>query len=413
MFSSRVLLVVLAAAGAAPTISAQAPLCVGDDGLTGPCCAATVLTLPAFPGLTMDGIAPTWTSCFAPTPVQAQVRLTPPAPTARCGEFTVQLEVVDLATASPVMAGTLVLDYTRTFGESNDADAAPEYQVWRFAAKVDLAGLAPFSATPPCVGPSPAAFYYGYVDYAQKCGAAWESALVLFHNCDRFMHAPGLSAVPGVFHPGQSFAVVAPSTAANPFLVQPLLPIGGVAQDEGLRTLPLAGAPCTTEERLVNGNLLPLARGCGCSVMGGPRQVSVARFMGTGSCPDLAGNPGRFEALNVGPAGLPWVRMVTTSLGGWTTLNAYPGPERASVNEGFFFHHDTCANGGAGQSFIELSYGATTSGGYDLVVPPAAAQPTGMVDMASNYALPVGAPPIGPFLGRVLDTRHLIYTNVY
>ena len=35
-----------------------------------------------------------------------------------------------------------------------------------------------------------------------------EAALVLFHNCDRFIHRPGLSSRPGAFHPGMSFALV-------------------------------------------------------------------------------------------------------------------------------------------------------------------------------------------------------------
>ncbi len=122
---------------------------------------------------------------------------------------------------------------------------------------------------------------------------------------------------------------------------------------------------------------------------------------------------GSWTALNAFPSGLPWVRMITTSIGRWTTGASYPGPEQAFVDEGLFFYHESCANGGAGLDFTDLFYGATTSQGFLLSLPDGALQPIGMIDLASNYALAAGAPPIGPFLGTVLESRHLIYTNIY
>ena len=96
----------------------------------------------------------------------------PPAPTS-CGEFIAQLTVDDTS-GIPLLSGTLILDYTRTWTEVDPSGASR--RVWRFAVKADLSptpGL-PASAcvVPDCIpplGPHPTAFYYGYVDYALNC----------------------------------------------------------------------------------------------------------------------------------------------------------------------------------------------------------------------------------------------------
>ncbi len=184
--------------------------------------------MPAFPASNSAGLGVTWNNCQPGAQPPVQITLSMPVATQRCGEFTAVLDVIDPANGNILLTGTVTLDYTRTWGETVNPDPAPEYQVWRFAAKVDLASNAAFAAAPPCLNQWPTAFYYGYVDYALRCGQAqFESAIVLYHACDKFVHNPALSATPGAFHPNASYGLVSPSTAANPFFVQNLPPIGG------------------------------------------------------------------------------------------------------------------------------------------------------------------------------------------
>ena len=91
-------------------------------------------------------------------------------------------------------------------------------QVWRFVVKADLSlgGTGGGCSRPSCLPSHPTAFYYGYLDYAFDCATGqFDTVLVLFHNCDEFIHNPVFSSVPGVFNPGRTYAIVAPDTPAN------------------------------------------------------------------------------------------------------------------------------------------------------------------------------------------------------
>lgn len=393
--------------------------CTGPDGLSGPCCTPVPANLPQFPPVTSPALGICWANCAPNTQPNQRVILGTPVPGA-CGQYKVPLTLLD-PVGVPLLVGSISLDYTRTWDETTGG-AAPVYQVFRFAAKADLslppvpppAGACP---VPPCLLAHPTAFFYGYVDYAVRCpgpALVWEHALVLFHNCDRFIHQPGISDRPGAFHGNRTFAIVSPDTAVNPFVPVVNPPFGGALVSEAVRDVgPVGSVLCFTEERLAGGVRLPIIQGCACPLGFGFGQQAAVRLSGTGSCPDPFGLPSSFTSLNAMPLGLPWLEMITTSIGCWTTGASYPGPECAWVEEGLFQYHDSCATSTAGGgNFVDILYGSATVAGFP-VLPSAGGPLTDKFDdLASNLAHDVTLPAVPPFLGSVRPTRHLVYTNV-
>jgi hypothetical protein len=400
----------LALAGSGPA-RAQ---CFGPDNLNGPCWMPAVPNLPQFPQITQPGAGICWNSC-TPTKSPLKIDVQMPFMTA-CDQLSAGMTVTNAGSGALILAGTLVLDYTRTWDEADPAGLP--HQVWRFAAKADLGPAAPGGVcpVPPCAFAWGAAFFYGYVDYSLACGTnQFQSSLVLFHNCDKFIHAAGLSSRPGVFHPGQTYAIVAPDTAANPFVPVTSIPPSGPVLAEALRThSPLAPVSCVTEEPIQQGIKIMQIAACACPLLLFPPQVSANLFNGLGVCPDSNGNPSSFASLNLLGFGLPWFDMITTSIGNWTTAASYPGPEVAWVNEGFFVFHDSCApntTGTLGETYIDMFYGGETAKGWQVLPHPIYLLTDKFTDLASNFASPASAPVPLPVLGSVMGTRHLIYTN--
>ena len=407
------------AVAAAWLVLPGAPLaaqCPTPDGLNGPCCQLVAGNLPAFPGFGIPGSTICWDDCAALPKVPVRVAVPPPAPT-QCGVYSAPISVIDAGTGIPQLGGTMRLDYTRTWLETDPAGLT--YQVWRMLAKVELMGLAPPGCPVPACVPNVQPFFYGYVDFARECSTgSWSHVVVLFHNCDLFIHSPVLSSQPGVFHPKTTYAVVAPDTAANPFL--PYAVGGGIAPPAGpfvaeaVRNVgPLGAIACVTEEPLLGGALTPLLKACVCSVSFAIDQVVAQDLLGRGTCPDPTGVPSGFLSLDTVSFGLPWLELMTTAIGCWTTPASYPGDECAFVSEGVNIYHDSCAAlPPATGNFVQVDYGAQTTRGWTVLPDPAVLLTQNFIDLASNYArpLPGSIPP--PFVGMVLPTVHLIYANV-
>lgn len=401
-------LVAVACAAVAPRASTQP--CFGPDNLVGGCCQVVTPTLPAFTGVQLPGLGICWANC---QPAQkSDLRVDWPAPALlSCTSYATPLTVWDANTALPVMTGTMILDYTRTWQEIDPNGSI--YQVWRFAAKVDLSpalvGVVPICPTPPCLQPfgsQPSAFFYGYVDYAQRCGGpVFENAIVLQHGCDFFIHRPGLSSQPGVFHPKESFAIVAPVSSAQPFTIGSGPPSSGPLLGEGVRaTPPILPSICYATDFVTNGQMGLLGGACLCPLGPVPKQHWFRTFQGQLSCPDATGVPGSFLALNIGfPNLLPWYGLTSTAIGAWTNPNLYPGQERAWVDEGLFLQNDAC-NG----QYISIQYGGSTRFGWSILHPVLF---SGMTDLASNYFAPVGGPYPFPLFGNIAPTDGLIYVN--
>jgi hypothetical protein len=355
--------------------------------------------------MTVPSLGVCWNGCNVAGTEDLRLSWSPPAQVL-CGEYVSQLTVSNAA-GIPVLSGLLVLDYTRTWEEIDDAGNTT--QVWRFAAKVDLAantGVPPSPCvTPSCiapVGPYATSFYYGYLDY-ENCDPAttlWESALVLFHNCDRFIHRPGLSDKPGVFHPGGSYALVAPHSAAQPFLPMNNIAPGGPLVGEATRNVPTSALmPCIVEDRIQAGNITPLAAGCVCALTSNPKQQTLRQVTGTTGC------GGGFASVKMPFPSTPWFHMVSTSIGSWTSGASYPGKETAWVDEGVFIVQDACTG-----DFAEFKYGGSTRDGWTPVLPvPILA--VNFTDLADNYTAPLFGPYPFPFIGSVYPTDHLLYMN--
>ncbi len=381
----------------------HAQLCFGPDNLSGPCCSFNIANLPTPmptpPTMPASGIC--WTAC-SPATTNVFLSYTPITQLA-CGSYSTGLSVIDTA-GTVIMRGTMTLDYTRTWAETNFA--GDPLQCWRFMAKVDLFASAPGLPCPVPAGTAPTSFYYGYLDVVLNCNTGgFEFANVLFHSCDLFIHNPAVSSIPGPHHPASSYALVAPVTAANPFLPLPLPPIFGPVTGGATRLSALPGATCLNDELIPAGgaNLGLIAQACACPFnLAGPLQYSAQPFTGTSIC-------GTGTASIWTPFPLPWLHLITTSLGFWTgggPGTPYPGPEAAFVNEGFFFTTDGCF----GIPFIQVYYGAMTDQGFPVT--PDAARPwqtPRMLDLASNYSRSMGITP--PFVGTVRPTARLIYVN--
>jgi hypothetical protein len=414
--SPSTLAAVLVTALVLPLGSPASAQCFGPDHLDGgPCCSPTLPNLPGFIATTTPGLGICWSACSVSSTHDLQVVWTTPVQ-GFCGEYTSLLSVADAGTGATLLTGTLVLDYTRTWDELDPAGAP--MQVWRFAAKADLRSLVTGTAAPPCpvpsclppLGPNTTAFYYGYLDYAScpTAGTGWQTALVLFHNCDRFIHQPGLSDKPGVFHPGASYAVVAPHNAAQPFAPANQIASGGPLVAEATRTVDTLGPPpfiCRIEDRVASGSITPLGAGCVCTMMTNPKQQTLREFKGTTGCANPLGQPGTWFSVNANFPVFPWYHMVTTSIGTWTSPLAYPGQESAWVDEGIFVHRDACTG-----DWVEMKYGGTTRDGWTALLPIPV--PTrNFTDLADNWTAKLTGPYPTPILGSIRQTDRLIYVN--
>lgn len=402
----------LALAALAPVSLAQCPQ---PDGLLGPCCAPAIANLPNFPPASLPGLGICWNQCAPTQQPVVKVALGAPA-IVNCGAYMTQFTATNGAGA-PVLTGMLRMDYTRTWQEIAPIAPGGNYQVWRFVVKGDLTNTTAAAAcpTPTCItAANPTAFFYGYADYAFDClTGQWQTSLVVYHGCDRFSHSP-VSSAPGVFHPGTSYAVVAPVTAANPF-VPAANPFGnGPLIAEAVRDVnPVAGAlQCRAEERIAGGIYQQLGFACACPLSLANPMHSANVFQGAGSCPDAAGLPSSFQALNV--AGQPWVFEIKTSIGQWMNpAGPFPGDEIAWVDEGLFQYHDACATAAApSPDSLDTFYGASTRRGYPVLPIDPTPITDKFIDMASNFYLPAGTAPVLPATNLVLPTRFLIYTNI-
>ncbi len=399
-----------------PVASAQG-VCTGPDGLAGPCCTSTVPNLPPFPQVAVGGLGICWNNCNVSATQNLRVTWAPPTEV-KCTEYVTTVTVSDSATGAPIMIGTMVLDYTRTWDEISPAGIP--HQVYRFAAKADLSSVVPAGAIPPCPLPSclppmgnqPTAFFYGYADYSCSSaapGTGFEPVLVLYHACDRFIHRPGFSDRPGSFHPGGSYAIVAPHSTVQPFTPANMLAPAGPLVGEATRDmLPPVGPPpffCITEDRVASGAMTQLATGCVCNLTTATTHHTLRKFTGTTSCVNPVGVAGGWASLAINFPVNPWFHLVTSSIGFWSTPGLYPGNEKSWVDEGVFVHQSACTG-----DFAELKYGGTTRSGWPVILPfPVPGNK--FTDLADNYTAPLTGPYPTPILGSIRPTDHLIYVN--
>ena len=405
-YAQRVLLFALVAVlsllAVAPTAPSQ---CFGPDNLNGPCCAVVPPNLPPFPSMSLPAAGICWQGCLPGVINPLSVTWPTPAPTT-CGSYQTPITVIDTGSGSPILTGMLILDYTRTWDEVDATGVG--HQVWRFTAKVDLSSAAGSTALvcpkPPCLaplGPHPTAFYYGYLDYA-GCNAAgpWEASLVLYHAADRFIHMPGLSDRPGNFHPASAYAIVAPHSTVQPFVPGNFIPSLNPIIGEAVRR---TGPTCLAEDKVQQAQYTLIGAGCVNTMAANPKQQTLRQSNGLTNC-GVGGALGQWVSLNVNFPVFPWWHQVATSIGQWTSPLAYPGPEHAWVEEGFFVHREACSG-----FWVDMKYGASTEGGWTpfTQVGPVKA----FTDLADNYSAPVGGPYPTPLLGSVRPTDRLIYVN--
>lgn len=383
--------------------------CVMPDNFQGNCCALTIPTLPPFPGGSIPGGTICWQGCV-PSPVRdAKVTWTTPAPIT-CTQFVSTLSIFDANSGLPILSGPMILDYTRTWDEQ--APSGQMYQVWRLTVKADLsvvpAGVVWFCEAPSCIqplGPHSTAFYYGYMDFTLQCGTVgpFDNALVLQHSSDFFIHRPGFSSTPGNFHPTQSYAIVAPHSAAQPFVPQNAPAPGGAMFGDAMRDVSNASIPfCPDSDRLQSTQFNVLGGACLSILTTFPKQHWLRQSIGTGNCVDPIGLNGGYQSLNIGFPTLPWFHVVTTAIGNWTNPAVYPGVERAYVDEGLFIHTQVCFG-----QWLDVKYGATTRGGWSVVHPVLI---TTFTDLTDNYSAPLFGPYTFPIYGSLMPSDRLVYT---
>ena len=385
--------------------------CLGPDSLDlGPCCAPAFATIPAFPAGSIPGLGICWSGCSVASTNPLKVSWT--APTASiCTMFTSTLTVSDGSSGQPLLTGTLELDYTRTWEEIDPSGIST--QVWRFVAKADLSptpGVVPNCPMPSCIGPAgphPTAFFYGYMDYAGcVAGGPFENVLVLYHAADRFIHPPGLSSLPGVFHPTGAYGIVAPHGGLQTFIPGNAIAPGGPLVYEASRDGNIPGTIlCSVEDKVINGNMIKLGAGCIATLSLNPKQQTLRNFSGTTTCVAPTGVNGGWASLAIAFPILPWLHMVSTSIGTWANPNVYPGKESCWVDEGLFVHQDACLG-----DFVELKYGGSTKGGFQVVlpIPPIV---TNFTDLADNWSAPITGPFTFPIMGAIQPTDRLLYVN--
>jgi hypothetical protein len=409
----------------APAAQAQITACFAPDNLAGPCCTPTGANLPAFPPISLPASAIAWNSCALAGTACATLDLSPPLPGVVCGQFGVQIRVNDCL-GNTHLVGKGILDYARTWIETGNISVAPtvpplpaNYQVWRFLIKLDL------QANPSPVAPSgllfPAdlainntVFYYGHVDYALDCNTGqFKTSVVLFHGADWLINFPGISSNNAGANPTRSYALVAPNTPINPFVPALSLITPAPVAFESVRAIgninqPGTPALCNSEENLAQGFYNPLAFGCLNPPALGPVNSAAVQLQGASQCGS------NFQSINLFGT-VPWLELISTSLGSWTTGNDYPGPEAVRADEGLFAYRDACQAGtvGNGQA-LEIFYGTESQGGFGAFL----VDPTGVlvghknfIDLVSNWRRPVGTPLMLPAIGRVMQSYHLISVN--
>lgn len=411
MFRRLLSLTLLVVGGSLSLPTAQ---CLGPDGLTGPCWVTTPANLPVLQPFELPGLNICWTNCD-PQEQPNLMQLQPPQ-RIKCGHYTAILDTFDAA-GTHILTGALTLDYTRTWLEISSGPTPRRLQVYRFLAKVDMKQVDPNAdpcLVPNCIATWETAFYHGYVDYAFDCATGrMENVITLFHNCDYYIHQQGVSSKPGAFHRGRSFALVAPHTAANPFVPAIRNAQAGPILAEAMRgVLPNPGDPCIFEDPVRQGDLRFLGAGCACPFMPVPPQVSARRVTGFATCRNPLGQSSWFRSLKVYP-NLPWYELMSTSLGTWTTDATYPGREHVWADEGAFIVKDFCSQvfGGA-SGWGEVYYGASTADGWFVEEWPETMLTQFFTDLAANHSFPLPGPPTFPMVGDVKPTRNLIYVNV-
>jgi hypothetical protein len=396
--------------GFASTTALGQPFCSGPDGLAaaGACCQIVAPNLPNFVPFTIPGLGICNLNCAVSATNQLSVAVSTPA-LITCQEYVSLLTVTDSGSGSVMMSGKLHLTYTRTWDEISPS--GQPYQVWRFAAKADLsavAGSPPVCPLPRCLPPfnnQPTAFFYGYVDYASLCGTIIsQNALVLVHQCDFFIHKPGFSSRPGVFHPNENYAIVAPHSTTQPFIPS----FNQVSQGPGFlggtrEVVNLPGGACFSTNPLNSSQLSNLGGACLCIPAAFPKQHRFRSFQGSLQCPNSAGTPSYFQAITVSFPTLPWFNMVTTNVGRWAGAAVYPGQEHAWVDEGLFIQDEGCSG-----QWVAIHYGGSTRNGWQIANPVLI---NGSTDLADNYTAPIGGPYGFPILGNIMNTDRVIFVD--
>lgn len=393
-----------------------AQTCPQSDGLSsvGPCCSVAIANLPVFPPLSLPGLGLCFSQCNPAQQPNLKVNLGGPAQNG-CASFQTQFTLTG-TTGVVLLSGMLTMDYTRNWIEV--APSGIQYEVWRFVVKGDLGTVTPPAPACPaasCItAANPKAFYYGYADYAYQCGSGgvWEGSLVLYHGCDRFSHSP-VSSAPGLFHPGVSYALVAPVSAANPFVPATNAYGNGPLLAEAVRpAMPVPGTIlCQHEEAIAGGLQFQLGSACACPLSFANPMHSANLLQGTGTCPNSSGVPSGFQAINV--AGQPWIFEIKTSIGNWTNpAGPFPGDEAVWVDEGIFDYYDACATATGTVNSLNVFYGASTQRGFNVLPIDPGFLNDKMIDLASNFHLPAGGTVTLPATNIVLPTQYLIYTNI-
>ncbi len=385
--------------------------CGLDDQLSaGGCCSQVGLNIPSFPDFGIQSKAIRWDACGLAAQGCVTVSFGSPMPTPRCGVFDIEAKVIDCAGVA-LLEGKGTLDYTRTWTEVRPQSVGTpptDYQVWRFLLKIDmtapvLPSLHPL--LPNSLNSCPSVFYYGHVDYASDCATGLlEHSVSMYHGADRFSHGPIISSCASTLDPISSFAIVGPDTAANPFVPSDFLINPGSLQAEAMRSVdsPVPFA-CNVEERIAQGFFNPVGFGC----LTPPSTASIHQSSVDVSAFGQCGS--NFQTLNVGGGVIPWRRLISTSLGRWSTNSVYPGPEALRADEGLFVYNDSCV----GTPDFVVFYGAETLGGYQVVPgpTPSVLPSQHFVDLVSNWTAPIGGVISLPLLGDVQPSKYLIYVN--
>jgi hypothetical protein len=411
---SRIVIHALSAVGLATALwssSASAQVfCTGPDGLgpAGACCQLVAPNLPNFNQISIPGLGVCYANCGVSAQNQLKIVVSPPG-LIQCQEYVSLLQVFDGTSGNLMMSGKLHLAYTRTWDEISTG--GQPYQVWRFAAKADLSsvpGAPPVCPLPRCLPPfatQPTAFFYGYLDYAAICGTIInEHALVLMHQCDFFIHKPGFSSRPGIFHPNESYAIVAPHSTVQPFIPssnpvsQGPLFLGGTRE-----VVNLPGGACISTNPLQSAQLANLGGACLCIPSAFPKQHRFRSFQGSLQCPNSAGTPSTFQAITVSFPTLPWFNMITTNIGRWANGAVYPGQEHAWVDEGLFLQDEGCSS-----QWVSIQYGGSTRNGWSVVHPVLINSQT---DLADNYTAPLTGPYPFPIFGNILTTDRVLFVD--
>ena len=380
--------------GGAPPAAAQ---CFGPDGLDiGPCCAPALPDPAALPGASLPGprhlLGPLHGTSSACSRCPGPRRPSP------CGEYTTPLTVVDrhLRPADPDRQDACWT--TRARGSRSIPRASPR----RSGASPRRPICRPCPARPAALPdaqlhragrPAPHRLLLRLRGLLGLRGrrARGERARAL-PRCDRFIHAPGLSDKPGVFHPGQSFAIVAPHSTRAALHARPTHRRRRPARRRGhahtstcracrrrsawSRTASTQGAHAPAGRRLrehhdhqpqaadaaaLHGHDLPAPTRPACPAAG-PRSTSTSR-----RCRGSTWSP---RASARGPT--------PTS----TRARSSPGWMRACSST------RTRARG----DLVELKYGGSTPGGWTALLPVAGGRHASFTDIADNYTAPLPGP---------------------